>query len=255
MGNSPGSLDTSYNFRRFDDLVRSERYFTATLLPLLLFHNKMEGVQHFVGLVEGKATTECDGSGKRRPKGPTQYDFKDVEVITEFHIARDLKAAHLLPDEAHVEPSEEDQRDHEDAPDVVIVAGKELLVCEGKFFSFFSKSDANDLNDQLRSQRLQVKRLFQKNGQIRPIRAYRHVAIVPFDPTTVGISIDADVVLTWDDIRHSAETLMGPDHYVTVRLRYAVARHIRERGDPTIPYFDEKNVSFDDMRKMCRDLY
>ena len=38
--------------RRFDDRVRSERYFTATLLPLLLFHEDMKGLQCFMDLIE-----------------------------------------------------------------------------------------------------------------------------------------------------------------------------------------------------------
>jgi hypothetical protein len=99
MENSAESLEKSCNFRRFDDLVRTERYFTATLLPLLLFHNNLEGVQRFVDLVEEKATTECNRSGNRGRKGTTKYDFQDVEVITEFHIARDLKFAGLPLDD------------------------------------------------------------------------------------------------------------------------------------------------------------
>ena len=75
-------------------------------------------------------------------------------------------------------------------------------MCEGKFFTFVSDWDVEDLNEQLRSQRVQVKLLFQ-NGQ-PTIRAYRHVAIVPFVPTSANNAIDADVVLTWDDIRKLA---------------------------------------------------
>jgi hypothetical protein len=84
------------SFQRFDDIVRSERYFTATLLPAILFHDihdALRGVRSFVELVEKNATTECNRSGDRGSKGTTEYDFteydfKDVEVITEFHIAR-----------------------------------------------------------------------------------------------------------------------------------------------------------------------
>ena len=231
---------------RFDDLIRSERYFTATLLPAVLFHKDLEGVKRFVELVEKNATTECNRSGERERKGETKYDFQNVEVITEFHIARDLAFAGQQL-EVSVGSSEEGNPERRDAPDVVIVAGRELVVCEGKFFSDFN---AHDLNNQLRSQRRQVRHLFHNRPQIR---AYRHVAILPerFDEMTI---IDADVVLTWDDIRELAENdkLMGPDHYVTVRLREAVKRYRRE-GDPDIHNYNDI-LPFDAMRKKSREL-
>lgn len=217
-------MESSEDNLRFDDLVRSERYFTATLLPAVLFHNDLEGLRRFVELVEKKATTERNPSGDRVPKGATTYGFQNVEVMTEFHIARDLKFARLTPEEANAEPNEEDEP-KKDAPDVVILAGQELVVCEGKFFSDFN---IGVLNKQLRSQRIQVRYLFQN----RQIRAYRHVAIVPFVPTT---NIDADVMLTWDNIRELAQELLGCHHYVTVRLRNAVGRYERERPDQSIP--------------------
>src|SRR5271156_4688832 len=101
---------------RFDDLVRSERYFTATLLPLVLFHNKMEGVQRFVKLVGSKTSTECSPSGERVSNVDPEYDFQDVEVITEFHIKRDLKAAHKLAADANGEFGEDDERERQDVP-------------------------------------------------------------------------------------------------------------------------------------------
>jgi hypothetical protein len=161
--NSQESSEKSGDFRRFDDLVRSERFFTATLLPAVLFHKDLQGVQRFLELIDQKATTECDRSGTRGSKGATKYgDLKDVEIITEFHIARDLNFAGL-PLAANVawtaepaEPDEEGEPEQLAAPDVVIMAGEELVVCEGKFFSTFN---AQVLNDQLRSQRSQVRHL------------------------------------------------------------------------------------------------
>jgi hypothetical protein len=142
---------------RFDDLVRSERYFTATLLPAVLFHDSRKGVRRFVELVDARANTECDRFGNRGPKGTPDYDFHDVEVITEFHIKRDLKFADKFGEDANGESGEDDERERQDAPDVVIVAGQELVVCEGKFFSELSR---RDLNKQLCSQRRQVQLLF-----------------------------------------------------------------------------------------------
>lgn len=195
--------------QRFDYLVRTERYFTATLLPAVLFHNNLRGVQRFVELVEKNAKTERDRSGDLvRPKGTPNYgDFDDVEIITEFHIARDLDFAHL-PLETNVAPGEESEPERRDAPDLVITAGQELVVCEGKFFDRFNP---HALNKQLFSQRQQVRHLWLNRPQIR---AYRQVAIVP----EALDDVDADAVLTWDHVCQLAEELMGSDHYVTARL-------------------------------------
>ena len=55
----------------------------------------------------------------------------------------------------------------------VITAGRELVVCEGKFFYSFN---AGALTRQLLSQRHQVSHLLLNRLQIR---AYRHLAIIP----------------------------------------------------------------------------
>jgi hypothetical protein len=245
------------NSVRFDDLIRTERYFTATLLPVVLLHNnpsgELEGVRRFVELVDWKATKEHNKDSKQVTKATPNYnDFKAVEVITEFHITNDLKFAGLKLEKVNAEPSE-DAEAMRCAPDLVIAAGQELVVCEGKFFLFFHDSDAKNLNKQLSSQRHEVRHLFLN----RPIRAYRHVAIVPFVPTTTAI--DADVVLTWADIRDLAKELMGPHHYVTNRLGEAVERYnkiiedVEPRERPGVPNWDGK-LPFPDMREKCREL-
>lgn len=237
METSPAS------FQRFDSLVRSERYFTATLLPAILFHNDRKGVQCFVNLIDARANTERNELGGRVTKGVPQYNFQDVEVITEFHIARDLQFARR-PLATNVEPSEEGEAERRDAPDIVIRAGAELVVCEGKFFSTFN---ASDLNNQLCSQRRQVRHLY---CQGLYIRAYRHVAIVPFGSPID--TIDADAVFTWNEIGDLAERVLGPNHYVTLRLRDAVDRFKESKGDPNIPNYNGI-LPFNAMRKKCRE--
>ena len=60
-----------------------------------------------------------------------------------------------------------------DAPDLVIVLGQEMIVVEGKFFVGFSPSG---LQAQLRSQKRQVRHLFENRPSLR---AWRHVALIP----------------------------------------------------------------------------
>jgi hypothetical protein len=43
---------------RLDELVRTERYFTAMLLPTILLHNEFDGARQFVELLDKKARTE-----------------------------------------------------------------------------------------------------------------------------------------------------------------------------------------------------
>src|SRR4051812_39528337 len=89
---------------RFDDIVRSEQYFTATLLCAILLHDEMRGLRAFLELIEKRALltdgepTERNRCGKRtrRPNREAPPSLDSVEIITEFHIARDLMFADML---------------------------------------------------------------------------------------------------------------------------------------------------------------
>ena len=234
---------SSQSPRRFDSLIRSERYFTATLLPAVLFHNNLKGVERFLELVEERAKTERAKSGEVTSKSGVSYDFSEVEIITEFHIRRDLTFANFSLEESA--SFNEGEREKRDAPDLVIVAGQEMIVCEGKFFSEFG---SKDLNKQLSSQRKQVRYLF----EARPaIRAYRHVAIIPFSPPW---TVEADAVLTWDDIWKLAGEVLGSDHYVTLRLRIAIDSYIsQDLFEPGVREYEE-TPAYAEMCAKCEEL-
>jgi hypothetical protein len=218
---------------RYDDPVRSERYFTATLLPMMLFHDEFRGLVRFVELVDERAAPDGGNmrlfdprsgqgevSGRPRAFRIPPDEGESVEVITEFHIARDLRFAHVpLSPATGLVTQDGAEPERRDAPDVVLVAGDQLIVCEAKFFGVV---DPVKLKAQLRSQRLQVRHLFVE----RQFQPYRHMALLPF---RLREKPDCTGVVTWGDIADLAEELLGAEHYVTRRLRKAVER----RGDPT----------------------
>src|SRR5579864_5530991 len=210
-------MDETTQFR-FDDIQRTERYFTATLLPALLFHDNFRGLEAFLELVESRAKSGRDKSGAIIDSVPPlpAIDRDTIELITEFHITRDLRAAgHNLMAGASSDDDDASTTTPEipvrlDVPDLVIVVDDQLVVCEGKYFGSFN---LNSLNSQLRSQRNQILVLFQAHSTLS---AYRHVAVLPFVPTT-GVP-DCDAVFTWRELADLACNVMGSSHYVSRRL-------------------------------------
>ncbi len=225
---------------RFDDSVRSERYFTATLLPLILFHDEFTGLRSFVELIESRAVSERDRNGAKQEKSAPVYDFSDPEIITEFHIARDLHhyGGSLSPSE---EQDNEKGIEKRDAPDLVIVLGREMIIVEAKFFV---NSSPIGLQVQLQSQRRQVRYLFENRPSLR---AWRHVALVP----EMVMDLDCDAVITWDDIMELSRSVFGSGHYVTCRLENAVARYPRSSGVTATKNYESK-MSLAAVLEKCR---
>jgi len=225
---------------RFDDCVRSERYFTATLLPLILFHDGFRGLRRLVELIEQRASTEHDGHGAVRAKRAPDYRFDDVELITEFHIARDLSHYGGVLAAADADAAGPEKRD---APDLVIVLGRETIVIEAKFFVTFSLAD---LQQQMHSQRRQVRHLFAARPELR---AWRHVALLPNDLH----GLECDGLILWDDIAALSREVLGPAHYVTRRLDAALARYPRASGAGARERNYESTLTLDEALALSRE--
>ena len=203
---------------RFDDVVRTERYFSATLLPAILFHRideDQQGLKAFLRLAT-RAVRET-GRLKAHWTPPSVLREDDLEVITEFHIARDLK--HAQQPLAEPEPSKKD------APDLVIVVAGHLIVCEAKFFTSCSP-DA--LNPQLDSQREQFSHLFKNRPGLDA--SHWHLAILPVEHDD---EYRCDGVITWNDVTALSSGVLGADHYVTRRFANAMKKYRSDFGDPS----------------------
>lgn len=228
---------------RFDDCARSERYFTATLLPLILVHDDFRGLRRFVELIERRTHTEHDGHGAVRAKRAPDYRFDDVELITEFHIARDLSHYGGVLADGGDGDGDGSGPEKRDAPDLVIVLGRELIVIEAKFFVLFSLAK---LQQQLHSQRRQVRHLFAARPELR---AWRHVALLPNE----FHGLECDGLILWDDIAALSREVLGPTHYVTRRLDAALARYPRASGAGARERNYESTLSLDVALGRCRE--
>ena len=203
----------SNSIGRFDGIVRTERYFSATLLPAVLMHNGFTGLRQFVILLDAKATTERDAAGNLKPKRnhpePDATDHANSpQIITEFHISRDLDYAGFSLDPAFKE-------EHLDVPDLVLIWHNRLIVCEAKFFTSFNLTT---LNQQLSSQRQQVSHPLEARPELT---GYLHVALLPQD---LGDQLDCNAVVTWREVGDLSGSVLGDNHYVTQRIKNAVER-------------------------------
>ena len=215
---------------RFDDLIRTERYFSATLLPAVLFH-EIDGAHNGLKAFLRLASESVRDTGKSAFEWtlPSALEREEIELITEFHIARDLERAGL--------PLGETESSKRDAPDLVIIAGSHVLVCEAKFFT---KCSPRDINPQLKSQRQQFNHLFKNRPDLKT--SHWHIAILP---VKYDGDYDCDAVITWDQITELSADVLGSDHYVTKRFINAMEKYRIEFGDPVISNTEDHSGSFD----------
>ena len=114
----------------FSRTARSERYFTALLLPHLLMSNDYAGA---------RALFEQLGLGSGQVS-----DFSDIEIVAELNPIRDVLP--LVSGANGTSTRGQGQA----VPDLFLRIGESVLVVEAKFFTHPS---ASDVANQLRSQK------------------------------------------------------------------------------------------------------
>lgn len=241
--------------RRLDDLARSERYFTATLLPALLLGDPAEDVRAFVDWLHhdlGLRAHAADDVAQERPLCLAASPAW-VEVVTELNLKRDLR--HYGADQleaAAADPAVQDARaqgtDRQSVPDVVIRADDLLVVIEGKFF--VSGVTPHTLGLQLVEQREEVALMVAHLGG-----DVKRVAHLYLGPQELG-PLPCDGTFTWAQVAAWAASRVGADHYVTQRLHAAVARFGRAAspkagGVSAVNY--ARRVRWATMVALCRE--
>lgn len=188
----------------FSRTARSERHFTALLLPHLLMANNFAGRRALfeeLGLSDGKA-----------------IDPRDVEIVAELNPIRDVGGR--AADSSAASRREQGQV----VPDLFLRIGDSALVMEGKFFTHPS---ASAVADQLRSQREAINRVLPKPEYERCTFHYLALTVLPLDGPAEW---DANASRrTWSDVISVLEPVVdaasSPDTaYALEELRDAVKR-------------------------------
>lgn len=222
---------------RLDEGNRTERFWTATVIPALLSRNSFQGVRLFLELIAqdgGKVPFEERQQGK--PVSLTvdelcreQWNYENLQLTTELWFARDFLAR---PFTEHTEFA---------VPDVVLRLHKEyLIVVEAKFFQRVNESA---LAQQLGLQRKTVADIVKKYPEIR----YVHHCFLHGGADLVGNNIGAHSRLTWDQILTKFKDASGPsaggseeDYFLKI-LEGAIKRYNNNfrKGDHA-EYYDEQ---------------
>jgi hypothetical protein len=235
---------------RIDDICRTERYYTATLLPCILLHESFAGLRAFLHVLEGKnihALAVKTGAPVSLGNGEA---VDHLELISEMDLARDLRFySPWLAGLEDIVVAETDSI----RPDVVIVADGLLIVVEAKFFHDSVSEDK--IRSQILAQRQVIEKILLRfPGYSFDRYCHLFLSAAPAPPAD---AIGCQGVLNWEDVRQLAEQVLGAQHYVTQRLTRAtrmyglVSKHVtRPAGQSERNYIDK--VGLDEIIQKCR---
>jgi hypothetical protein len=200
---------------RIDDICRTERYYTATLLPYILFHESFAGLRAFLRMLADKQICALDAETYAPVALNCGGPLANVELITEVGLVRDAKFYSSWIDgleDIELKDAEELR------PDLVIIADDLLVVLEAKFF--LDSISQTQIRKQLLNQREAIRKVYLRFPGYG-FRQYCHLFLSAKPPVSAE-AIGCQGVLSWDDIRHLAEQVLGKEHYVTERLTRAL---------------------------------
>jgi hypothetical protein len=230
---------------RIDDSCRTERYYTATLLPHILFHESFAGLRAFLCLLVDKQIPAVDAETHASVPFNGRGPLTNIELITEVALVRDAKFyASWIEGLKDIEWKEAEEL----RPDLVVVADDLLVVLEAKFF--LGSTSQKQIRKQLLDQREVIRKVYLRFPGYR-FRRYCHLFLSVTPPTSAE-AVGCQGLLSWADIRALAEQVLGGEHYVTQRLTRALEWYHRSNSwrRATGPNYQGKG-SLTDVLRMC----
>ncbi|NIM92100.1 MAG: hypothetical protein GTO18_00075 [Anaerolineales bacterium] len=208
---------------RIDDLNRSERYFTATILPYFLAFNSFKHIDEFISALDG-------------PNPLSEDELSSIELITEVDFVRDLRKWAEIQEESDLyEKYETILKDvgRLAVPDIAIKYGHTIIVIEGKFFQ---KKSASYYEEQVSLQKKLIELIYDEF----PGYSIFHIFLTA--DTSLNQIPGIHKVIYWqEEIMELANEITSqyPDHielgYFKERLEKAISRFSEEFEKPTQP--------------------
>lgn len=204
----------------FQDVVRAERYFTATLLPHLLMGNDFEGIKYLFRYLFSTINFE---------------ESTDFEIVTELDPIRDASLINkdiqlLFKDHGRVA-----------VPDLFIRWGAYIIVIEAKFFTLPYWDDLEyQVNEQKRAIELVI------NNTNYDINKFMYCLLLIEKPT--GMNKTSIRIITWDEIIKMMESKMSHNISADFRYSFDIIKHsiVRAKKEfekqPKITFIKIKNI-------------
>ncbi len=182
---------------------RKERYFTGTVLPMIICD---EGLEH-LGVFTKMCGCEIDPVPPRNVQFFTEYNLKESISADDLDRFREMPIAG-------------------DTPDVLIVVGNELIAIEAKMYHVVS---ARDLNNQMERQQKRVLRLIETSLCLEEVH---HVALLP---QRLAENIGSEVgpaVIHWESVLSKYKKELGSTYFLNV-LQLALDRYEALKSKPS----------------------
>lgn len=228
--------------KRLDNLSRSERYFTSTLLGGLLLHEDLNGLHKFLQWLinEKHLMMNAIDSSDKIPFSPLSLEKPDhIEVITEFNVKRELKHYNKII------PSNSEKGKGQNVPDVIIVYGNVLIVIEAKFF--VKGQTPEKIDNQLLNQKTEIEVIL---DYLKPQIQYWHHMYL--GPNKISLN-NCDSQLTWEDIEAFSNELLGSGAYISTRLKLANNNYFSRNKPSNSSKMYSGKCSFEDIMKLCKN--
>ncbi|NVN96684.1 hypothetical protein HXX01_00285 [Candidatus Nomurabacteria bacterium] len=216
---------------KFQDIARSERYFTATLLPHLLMANGFEGVRILFKYLFGDIFVQ---------------NGDDYEVVSEVDPVRDGGIYNSMI------RKEFNLNGRVAVPDLFVRWGDRILVIEAKFFT---QPNNTDLIDQLSQQKKAIELVMNYTSYLPSNIVY---CLLLFLKPNDLIPENGDLVFTWYEIQNIFSIWDNPNNSYDIIHTIGVLKRSIKRAEEEIKFSDRITFSrinsFDELLKQIPNL-